>query len=201
MEKRFFYELAVDEEAESIMGCNFVDMKGFDWHRLRKAKLIRDWPDDVTAPILFATTKAATRASEKLRDIVSASSINNYLISHRAEAALDACRLQDVQFLPIKVINQLTRAFLGLYHVVNPLQILQGLDYEHTRWKKGSDSKTISAISKPALRLDIVSNVDFFFLQVGDKIYGDLLVSERVKRCLQDASAADGIAFLPLLAY
>ena len=104
------------------------------------------------------------------------------LFNQKAKDCLEGVFGDYVEFVPAKYQDD-------IYYIVNVLNVIDGLDYEKSGFKKTHDGKPY-AVNKFSFRPKIVKNIPIFKVFFWKNIYGsDIFVSQEVK----DIVAANGL--------
>ena len=106
------------------------------------------------------------------------------IMSRRAIELLDGAIRNEVQLLPVKVINKDTKEEIENYYVLNVLPFLDALDLEHSlhTYFTCGDIKVLS-VMKYALRKEGVENHNIFRLKESPM---SIFVSEHFKRIAEE---------------
>lgn len=170
------------------------DTKEFDEYRFYRGKAIDDWPEGITFNV----------RGEKPQDYLSLG-LHWMTVSDHVRVAFEQCGVQGVQLLPVKVVVEKTGKEIGIYWALNVFQETDALDWEHSRWlhpeRKYQDELPMLDILRIALRFNAVNGLDIFRLKVNGRGDTRVFVSERVKKCLEEAGATSGFVLDPAPAY
>ena len=101
------------------------------------------------------------------------------LFNQKAKDCLEGVFGDYVEFVPAKYQDD-------IYYIVNVLNIVDGLNYEKSEFKKTHDGKPY-AVNKFSFRSNIVKNIPIFKVFFWKNIYStDILVSQEVKDIVEE---------------
>jgi len=192
-DKKRFYRVFPSVEAEpgSPIFTGKDDMKGFNEFRFYKGKLIEDWPEGITFFVKGV-----------LEDDYVLVGLHWIVVSERVCRVFEECEVKGAQFLPVHIVVEETGKELGAYWVINVFQEVDALDWEHTEWiDKWRDDLPVVNAFRVAVRREPLKNIDIFRLNVKGRGHPGVYISERLKKCLDQAGATSGFEFVPIEAY
>ncbi len=109
------------------------------------------------------------------------------LFNQKAKDCLEGVFGDYVEFVPAKYQDD-------IYYIVNVLNIIDGLNYEKSEFKKTHDGKPY-AVNKFSFKPNIVKNIPIFKVFFWKNIYGsDIFVSQEVKDIVE-ANGLTGFSF------
>lgn len=190
-----FYAVSIDDSDPDALSSPQKDTRGLDKFCLYTGKWIEDWPADVT----FWFTEG-----DHAQDYMLGGAYWP-LVSERVRQVFERHKIVGVQFLPVRVFRKKTNDEVGKYWALNVIQEVEALDWDHTIWTtldtKKIEEHPLLSILLPALIWEKVKDKDIFRLKVRGKSSSEILISERLKKYLEDAGATSGMVFLPRKAY
>lgn len=142
---------------KSGLYCINSDMKEFNEYRFYDDAMINDWPDGIT--FIFDGFP---------QDDFLLGGLHWMIISDRVKNTFEEEKVQNVQFLPVKVIHNKSGQDLGPHWVMN------------------------FYISVPKLDWNLVNNLDLFRFSTGK------FISARLKKILIKEKIASGASFTPM---
>jgi hypothetical protein len=184
-----YYNLTFSEVQGGLIVYR-VDFKGFDKDLLTEGTLVHNWSSDIT---LYVKGKNPT-------DYLFNPLSPWFIISKRAQMAVDHLNVVGIQFLPVHVFHTSGVEIPG-YAIGNVLTIVEALDYEHTVWMT-PDREHVTYpqlnVLEEALQKKKVASFDIFRLaELRTQIY----VSEHFRESLERRRATIGFGFKPVWAY
>lgn len=124
------------------------------------------------------------------------------VVSDKVRNIIQKLSDKDGEFLPIKVLSNSTKQEIGKYWVLNIINNIDGLDWEHTTWTTReipySNIDAYLNIIKPAIKAEYVQNENLFLLNVLGKIRPGIYLSGKLKVELERAKCVLGIKFAPV---
>ena len=186
-----YYKLSLDDSNEPGMVIVSKEVHGFNAHKFSEGIRIENWPENVKFYV----------SGDNNEDLL-IGGFAWYLVSDRVRIAFEECNVEDVQFLPVIFLNTDNGERVGCYWVLHVLSELEALNWERTRWlypeKRDIEQYPILNIIKEVFQEDVVKDVDIFRLRVKDQVSTIIYISERLKRCLENAEATIGFKFIPV---
>jgi hypothetical protein len=167
-----------------------IDSNAFD-----KDKLIREWPSNIVFSMKMLREP----------DDIFVPGLCPWAISGRAKQIFERYDQGQVQYLPVSVIDVSDGKEIGPYWILNVLKVIEGVDYEHTRWVdpilREKDEYPSLNILQEALRREAVSGAHIFRLSIFGKSSREVYVSSVLKQSLEKEGASKQISFVHIPAY
>lgn len=190
MSQSEYYKVWFSEEDPEGLIAYQQALGDVDEYALSKGMWIEDWPLNVT---LYVKGKHP-------QDYLF-SAVNNWmLVSKRVQQVFEACDIQGVQFLPVRIVHKSGVEIPG-YAALNVLNVIPALDREHTVWlTPDRDEVEYPALNivKVALNRSAIGGADIFRLQERPI---QVIISRRLKECLERAGTTTGFRFIPVPVY
>jgi len=127
------------------------------------------------------------------------------MVSGRASNVIEGIAGSDIEFLPITLVDESTNTILSDdYWILNPLIIVDALDWNETTWNPSKsttnqpnfDDPIIHLrVIKPVLKYSLISDLDIFRIRVGRKVTHDIFMSNDLVQELQKDQADLGMYF------
>lgn len=167
-----------------------IDVYAFD-----KGRVIDNWPSEILFPM---------KVWGQYDDIF-IPDLGLWAISVQAKRVVEQLDRGKVQYLPVSVIDSDTRTEIGPYFVLNVLQVVECINFEHTRWAnpllRERHQYPFLNILKEALNREAVSEAHIFRPSISQNTSRRVYISSVLKKNLEKASASKGMRFVPVPAY
>lgn len=128
-----------------------------------------------------------------------------WAISLQAKGVVEQLDRGKVQYLPISVIDSESRTEIGPYYILNVLQVVECINFEHTRWANSlireQGQYPFLNILKEALNREAIENIHIFRPSIFGKSSREVYLSSVLKSKLMNAGASKGMRFVPVPAY
>ena len=196
IKRSFIFELLLDatllERSLSLITMTNRDDKNFNSKVLKTGvSVINEWPREFT---IFVTGTQPV-------DYLLCGPLYN-VVSQSAKGVIESIVGPGIEFLPVKVVEKITGEYFGEYWILNVLNHLDALDWEHTLWitreiPYGVEDAYLNII-KPAFKLKAVENQHMFHLQVGEHIESGIYISALLRENLKLKHATVGMDFMPI---
>jgi hypothetical protein len=194
--KALIYKLLPDAELfdrnQSLITTTSRDDKNFNSDILNTAISVKTkWPSGV------AVFVAGTRPVDYLL-----CGPRYIAVSQSAKDVIERIVGSGIEFLPVNVLNEDSKESIGQYWVLNVLNNINALDWEHTRWISDEipyyKPDAYLNIIKPAFKLKLVEDQHMFLLRVGDFIKSGIYISATLRKSLEAKRATVGMDFMPI---
>lgn len=190
MSQHDYYKVWFSEADQEGLIAYGHDLRGVNRYIVFDGTWIENWPPNVTLYV-----------EGKHPEDYLFSTLNGWIpLSKRVQQVFEACDIQGVQFLPIRIVHKSGVEIPG-YAVLNVLNVIPALDHEHTVWltsEKDQVEYPQLNILKVALNRDAIGGIDIFRLQESRT---EMFISRRLKECLERAGATAGFKFIPVAVY
>lgn len=184
------YYILTFSEVKSALIAQDYDFRGFNDDVLSEGHYVQNWPIDVQITV----------SGKKPPDNLFCPLKPWHLVSKKVKNIFEKHDIKGVQFLRPKIVQQSGIEIQG-YYILNVIEMVDGLDYEHTTWmtdQKWEVEYPQLNIVKIALKQSSVTNKDIFRI-LPSKV--EVIISERLKTALEGENAGMGFKFLPIMAY
>ncbi|MDE6887894.1 MAG: hypothetical protein K2P45_04515 [Eubacterium sp.] len=180
-----YYIVAYDyENGDDYIYCHQSELGGIDEYAVTDGVRIDSWKNIVL------------RYSSKEEDVLSDHLANVHgwpVVSAKFRELTNAFLAEQVQYLPIKVLDVEHGKEIDTYYVVNAVCLIDALDLEHSTYDDITlDDEKVLIVEKYALNRSKIKGEHMFRLK-GDTI--PLFVSEEVKDVIED-NALTGFTFI-----
>lgn len=169
------FRLTFDDSDEHAIVCREYQLGDISEHVINEAAFILSWPND----IVFYYE------SGRPEDFLG-NALGWPIFSKRVQEVFIGLGIKNVQFLPINIIRKNTKEVLPGYAVLNILDSVVALDWEHARYVEDRKNPEMPVILKLALRYEIIKDLDIFRLKEQPIL---IFVSGRIKSKLNEIEA------------
>ncbi|MDI7278020.1 MAG: hypothetical protein QME94_18730 [Anaerolineae bacterium] len=189
----WFYTFWIDESQRPPMLCQRADDKAIDSRTLHAGERIDDWP-------AYPTFYVDYHHDDDFVLLWPHWSV----FSDRVRLVFEESRIEGVQFLPVRVIDERRQEEVGPYWVLNVVRELDALDWGRTRWHypdRVQEADPLLNMIWPAFRLDALPGIDIFRLNLRGEHGITPYISRRLRVRLQRAGVTRGMTFHRFPAY
>jgi hypothetical protein len=189
MSDTHYYILTFSEVKGALIAQDY-DFHGFNDEVLSEGQYVQNWPLGIQITV----------SGKKPLDNLFCPLKPWHLVSQMVKNVCEKHDIVGVQFLQLKIVHQSGVEIPG-YYILNVVEIVNGLDFEHTTWmtdQKWDVEYPQLNIFKIALKKSLVTNKDIFRI-LPSKV--EVIVSKRLKTILEEENADMGFKFLPITAY
>jgi hypothetical protein len=166
-------------EKSSLISEYRIDEQGFNGRLVNRGKQLAEvWPDNFTISVQGDQP------------------VDYFLCGGFYDVVSDpVCRViqdvsnDEVEFLPIRVVQHSTHREIGKYWILNVIKSLNGLNEKQSTWSMRG------TLIKPAIRIDLVKNSNIFHLEIRGKIVSGIYLTDRLKVALETDKCILGMEF------
>ncbi|GAC43584.1 imm11 family protein [Paenibacillus popilliae] len=181
-----YYKLILDGRNENDVVCHCKDTHGFEQYDLKEGKLIENWNDNIT---FYFNPQDGNRCTDYL-----ANNLGWFIVSKKVKDIINILG-EDVQYLPVNVVDFESNSRIEEYFVANVLEVVDALNLEISDYSvMDLDGEKIYSVRKYAFSEDKINNKNLFKLK-GDEI--PLFVSETFKQSVEESNIT-GCDFLEI---
>lgn len=196
IKKAIIYKIIINatlfDKKPSLITMVDRDEKNFNTDFLNRGASVKDkWPSDFTV-------------------FVSGIQPVDYLlcglgydgVSDSARKVIESTVKSGVEFLPVNLVEKKTNTFLGQYWILNIINNIDALDWEHTKWITPeipyNAKDAYLDIIKPAFKLQAVEHEHMFLLRVRDYVKSGIYISASLMKNFKSKHATVGMDFMPI---
>ena len=150
-----YYKILLDNIDENDIVCFCEDSKGFEQYHLEEGVFINNWDKNLT--FNFNPDEGSY-----LKDYL-ANDLGWFLVSSKLKNILKQFDKDEIQYLPVKIVNSKDNSQIEGYSVANILNVIDVLNLEHSDYSVIEiDDEKIYSIKKYAINKNALSNNHIF---------------------------------------
>lgn len=150
-----YYKFFFDYSGENDILCFCEDSKGFEGYHLEEGVFINNWDENLT--FIFNPDEG-----NYLTDYL-ANDLGWFLVSSKLKSILKQFDKDEIQYLPVKIVNSKDNSQIEGYTVANILSVIDVLNLEHSDYSVIEvDDEKIYSIIKYAINKKGLSNYHIF---------------------------------------
>lgn len=171
-----YYKLIYDyENDDNYVNCDTADIGGYSEYITTEGQVIEQWN-----PVLF---EYSSSEGAVLTDYLA--NVHRWLAVSSAFKQLTKELINDeVQYLPINLLDRDTKSDVGTYYVANIIEVVDALDLENSKYDVFElDDEKIFMVEKYALKGKEIIGKHIFRLK-GDTV--PIFVSDTIKKIIEE---------------
>lgn len=166
-----YYKLLLNDSNLNDIVCYSNDSSEFEQYHLQEGKFIKNWNEDFT---FYYNSEDGNRLTDYL-----ANDLGWFLVSNRFKKFLNVIDNNEIQYLPLKVVNLKDKSIINSYSVANILTVLDVLNLEYSDYSVIEvDDEKLYSIIKYAINKNELNDYHIFKIK-GYEI--PIFVSEEFK--------------------
>lgn len=175
---------------KDVINCRANELYGINRYDVEKGVEINNWNERVN---FYCNSTAGDRFSDYL-----ANDLAWFIVSPKFKKALQDCKVEGVQYLPVNLVNEIDGSNLAEFYLVNICNLVDALDLEHSKYTEFSiDNEKLISVKVYALKRNRLSNAQIFRLK-GSSFA--IFVSENIKKAIEK-NKVKGCSFLEVKVY
>lgn len=186
---RYFHLLYDYENDADAISCESDELYDIDRYDVEQGNYVNNWDSRIT---MFFNPKEGDRETDFLGN-----DLGWLIISEKLKLILEDEKINGIQFLPLKIKNQLNNTTLNNYYLANICNLVKALDLENSDYNEYEldENEKVISVKKHAIKADKIKNIDIFRLEE-DKF--PVFVSEKFVNLI-NAHKATGFDFTEVL--
>lgn len=186
---RYFHLLYDYENDADAISCEWDELYDIDRYDVEQGIYIDNWDSGIT---LFYNSKEGNRVTDFLGN-----DLGWLIISEKLKSIIEDKKIKGIQFLSIKIKNQVNNTVLNNYYVANIYNLVEALDLENSDYSEYEldENEKVISVKKHAVKEEKVTNMDIFRLKE-DKF--PIFVSEKFIQLINNHGAT-GFDFTEIL--
>ncbi|MFJ5763660.1 imm11 family protein [Neobacillus sp. NPDC093182] len=150
-----YYKLLLDESVQDDIVCYCEDNLGFEQYHLNEGKFIYNWDGNLT--FIFNPDEGARETDYLANDL------SWFIVSSNLKRLLQGLGNNEIQYLPVRVVNLRKKALITEYFVANVLGVIEALNLENSDYGVIElDDEKVYSIRKYALNQNVIRNHHIF---------------------------------------
>jgi hypothetical protein len=177
-----YYKLLLDDSNQNDIVCYCKDSYGFEQYHLKEGKWIKNWNENLT---FFFNPSEGSRETDYL-----ANDLGWFLVSSKLKNLLQELANNEIQFLPVTVVNSENNGLLEGYSVANVLSVLDVLNFDFSDYSVIElDDEKVYSIKKYAINQNNVTEFHIFKIEGAEipifvsEVFKDMVSKNRFTGC------------------